>query len=416
LEGGFRALSPSIRISAAILTIAAIPSAVKEGRQGMARGWVLVYNGPKQVPAGTGRLKEGQLIMKHERIIAQFDIAGTLLSCEPFGAGLINETWRCSFRQAAGVRRYLLQRINRRVFTRPELVMENVETVTVHLAERLRKEGVADPASVSPVLIRTKDGRSSHVDEAGGHWRMFIFIEAGEVFDTVQSTGHAYEVGRGLGRFLALLSDLTPSRLHDTLPGFHHTPVYLRELDDSVREDRQVRVSAVRQELAFVDRRRHLAPLLLDALEAGKVPLRVVHNDPKVNNVLIDRMTGKALCLVDLDTVKPGTVLFDFGDCVRSAANPAGEDEPDLSRVVFDRVSYDAITRGYLDAAAAFLTKEELDLLPLSARVITFELGVRFLADHLRGDSYFKVRSPGHNLHRARVQFRLLESMEKAGL
>jgi Ser/Thr protein kinase RdoA (MazF antagonist) len=232
----------------------------------------------------------------------------------------------------------------------------------------------------------------------------------------VRGERHAYEVGRGLGRFQALLSDLPPARLHDTLPGFHHTQVYLRELDDAVRRDPQVRASAVRQEIAFVDRRRRLAPLLLDALAAGTVPLRVVHNDPKVNNVLIDRRTGRALCLVDLDTVKPGTVLFDFGDCVRSAANRAGEDAPDLQQVVFDRVSCDAITRGYLCAAAAFLTKKELDLLPLSAKVITYELGVRFLADHLRGDTYFKVRYPGHNLLRARVQFRLLESMEQAGL
>ncbi len=293
--------------------------------------------------------------------------------------------------------------------------MANVETVTEHLAARLRKEGVSDPTAFSPFLVRTRAGRSSFVDDLGEHWRVFIFIEAADVFDTVRDARHAREVGRGLGRFQALLSDLPPSRLHDTLPEFHHTPRYLAELDDAVRKDVQGRVSALRQELEFVDRHRRLAPLLLDAVEEGRVPVRVVHNDPKVNNVLIDRESGRALCLVDLDTVKPGTVLFDFGDCVRSAANPAGEDAVDLSQVAIDRSSAYAITRGYLEEAGGFLTAAERDLLPLSVRVITFELGIRFLADHLRGDTYFRVAHAAHNLHRARVQFRLLESIEASG-
>ena len=351
-----------------------------------------------------------------DRIIAHFNVPGTLADCEPFGAGLINETWRCSFREGASVRRYLLQRINRRVFARPELVMENVETVTEHLAARLRKEGAADPAAISPALVRARDGRSSFVDDEDGHWRMFLFIEAVDAFDKVKDVNHAYEVGRGIGRFQALLSDLDPVRLHDTLPGFHHTPRYLDELGDAVRTDLQGRASTAGQELAFVERHRPLAPLLLDAVAAGGVPLRVVHNDPKVSNVLIDRNSGRALCLVDLDTVKPGTALFDFGDCVRSAANPAGEDAADLAQVVFDRASYGAITRGYLEEAQVFLTADEKELLPLSVKVITFELGIRFLADHLRGDAYFRITRPGQNLQRARVQLRLLESMEKSGL
>ncbi len=350
-----------------------------------------------------------------DRIIAHFDIPGTLAVCEPFGAGLINETWRCSFRERDAVRRYLLQRINRRVFARPGLVMENVVTVTGHLASRLRKEGIADPAAVSPALVRTRGGRFSFVDDLGEQWRMFVFIEAGEVFDTVRDANHAYEVGRGLGRFQALLSDLDTALLHDTLPGFHHTPAYLLELDDAVRTDPQGRSSSVRQELDFADRHRRLAPLLLDAMGSGEVPVRVVHNDPKVNNVLIDRASGRALCLIDLDTVKPGTVLFDFGDCVRSAANPLGEDAADLAEVSLDRSYAEAIMQGYLEEAGGFLTAGERRLLPLSVRVITFELGIRFLADHLRGDTYFRISRPGQNLHRARVQFRLLESMEETG-
>jgi Ser/Thr protein kinase RdoA (MazF antagonist) len=288
--------------------------------------------------------------------------------------------------------------------------------VTEHLQARLRREGVADPASVTPALILTRDGRSHHVDGAGEYWRMFHFIETGEVFDIVRDAGHAHEVGRGLGRFQALVADLPPDRLHDTLPGFHHTPRYLGELDEAVRLDPKGRLAGAKAEVEFAQQRRQLAPLLTDLMESGRIPIRVVHNDPKVNNILIDRKTGKALCMLDLDTVKPGIVHFDFGDCVRSAANPAGEDARDLDSVAFDRSRYDALREGYMSEASSFLVQQEIDLLPISIRVITFELGVRFLADHLNGDVYFRASSSGHNLHRARVQFRLLESMESAGL
>jgi Ser/Thr protein kinase RdoA (MazF antagonist) len=244
---------------------------------------------------------------------------------------------------------------------------------------------------------------------------MFPYIENGTVFDIVQGPEHAFEVGRGLGRFQSLLSDLAPERLHDTLPDFHHTPRYLRELEDAARQDGNRRTAGAAEELAFVDQRRNLAPLLVDPLRSGRIPSRVVHNDPKVNNVLIHRGTGKAICMIDLDTVQPGIVHYDFGDCVRSAANPAGEDASELDRVSFDGSCYRAVREGYLSEASPFLGKEEIELLPVSVKVITFELGVRFLADHLRGDTYFRIRYPGHNLHRARVQFRLLERMEAAG-
>ncbi len=351
-----------------------------------------------------------------EPILSQFPVPGILVKAGRFGSGLINETFLCGFSDRGVVRNYILQHINKSVFKRPDLVMENVATVTEHLQARLRREGVADPASVTPALVRTRDGRYHHVDGAGEYWRMFHFIETGEVFDIVRDAGHAYEVGRGLGRFQALVADLPPGRLHDTLPGFHHTPRYLGELDEAVRKDLYGRRAEARAEVAFAQRRRQLAPLLTDLMESGRIPIRVVHNDPKVNNVLIDRRTGKALCMLDLDTVKPGIVHFDFGDCVRSAANPAGEDARDLDSVVFDRSRYDALREGYLSEASSFLEQQEIDLLPLSVRVITFELGVRFLTDHLNGDVYFHTRFSGHNLHRVRVQFRLLERMEAAKL
>ena len=350
-----------------------------------------------------------------ESILSQFDLPGSLVKAGRFGSGLINETWLCEFSDAGTVRKYILQHINRTVFSRPDLVMQNVVLVTEHLQSRLRQEGVSDPASVTPALVRARDGGSCHVDGSGEYWRMFHFIEEGLVFDTVQDNAHACEVGRGLGRFQALVSDLAPGRLHDTLPGFHHTPRYLAELDDAVRIDPQGRRATTDAEIAFVQERRKLAPLLTDLMSNNRVPVRVVHNDPKVNNVMVHAATGKALCMLDLDTVKPGIVHFDFGDCVRSASNPAGEDA-ELDNVAFDRSRYAALSRGYLDEARSFLTQAEIELLPASVKVITFELGIRFLADHLRGDTYFRVSRSGHNLHRSRVQFRLLEDMVAAGL
>lgn len=354
-------------------------------------------------------------MVQPEDILLDFPLPGALATIEKFGSGLINDTYLCTFREGHAVRKYVLQRINTSVFKRPVDVMENVEVVTQHIAARLRAEGVADPYTVTPALIHTRSGRSHHVDGAGCFWRVFHFIEDGIVFDRVRDVHHAHEVGRGLGRFQSLVSDLAPSRLNDTLPGFHHTQHYLEAYDDAVMRDDRGRAAGAKAEQEFVSRRRSLAPQLTEQMDSGRLPLRVVHNDPKVNNVMVHKHTGEALCMLDLDTVKPGIVLFDFGDCVRSVANPAGEDG-ELDRVTFDLPLYQAVTRGYLSEASSFLTQKERDLLPLSVRVITFELGLRFLADHLRGDTYFKVAYPSHNLHRARVQFKLLESIEAAAI
>lgn len=347
-------------------------------------------------------------------IIPQFAIRGTFTKSERFGSGLINDTYLCEFRDGNEIRKYILQRINTSVFKQPEQVMENVEIVTSHIVDKLRAQGVNDPYNHTLMLIRTRSRRSYLRDDTGGFWRAFHFIESCAVFDTVLDAKHAYEIGRGLGGFQALVADLAPDRLHDTLPGFHHTPQYLQEYDDAVRADGKSRVREVSDEMKFVGRKRSLAPLLTDPLDAGEIPLRVVHNDPKVNNILIHAVTREAVCMVDLDTVKPGIVHFDFGDCVRSAANPAGEDAQDVTTAGFDLSLFEAVTKGYLREAISFLTEKEIEMLPVSVKVITFELGLRFLTDYLRGDTYFKIKYPAHNLHRARVQFRLLESMEKA--
>ena len=355
------------------------------------------------------------MLHKPEDIIINFPVPGALATIEKFGSGLINDTYLCTFRDNDEIRRYVLQRINVAVFKRPADVMENVEVVTRHIAARLRAEGVADPYAVTPALIHARSGRSHHVDGSGSCWRVFHFIEDGMVFDQVKDVHHAHEIGRGLGRFQSLVADLAPSRLHDTIPGFHHTPRYLEEYDNAVMRDAGGRAAGAGAEREFVSRRRSLAPMLTEPMDSGQLPLRVVHNDPKVNNVMVRRDTGEALCMLDLDTVKPGIVHFDFGDCVRSVANPAGEDGH-LDQVTFDLPLFQAVTRGYLSEASSFLTRKEVDLLPLSVRVITFELGLRFFTDYLSGDLYFKVAYPEHNLHRARVQFKLLERIEAADL
>ena len=347
-----------------------------------------------------------------EAIISQFAIPGAFIKAERFGSGLINDTYRCTFDGGGEGRQYILQRINSSVFTHPEQVMRNVEAVTTHIVKRLRAEGVADPYAVTPALISTRSGRTFLHDDQGAYWRVFHFIEAGIVFDTVQHRGHAFEIGRGVGRFQALVADLPPSALFDTLPGFHHTPEYLKAYDDAVNADIGGRVAGAGPETEFVFQRRHLASTLTDLIDSNELPLRVVHNDPKVNNIMIHKTSGEVLCMLDFDTVKPGIVHFDFGDCVRSAANPAGENAGDLESVAIDMELFEAIAEGYLHEAGAFLAKKELALLPQSVKVITFELGIRFLADYLRGDTYFKIQYPTHNLHRARVQFKLLESIE----
>lgn len=346
-------------------------------------------------------------------IFSSFDIPGHLVGCEPFGSGLINDTWLCTAVQSGIEHRYIIQRINTSVFPSPVHVMENIETVTAHIASRLREKGASDPFTITPCLVPARSGLSYFIDGEGGFWRAFHFIESCVAYERVTEPWLAREVGVALGRFHALVSDLRPQMLHDTLPWFHHTPRYLKEFDD-VAKDGCGSAGGLRAEIAFVNERRNIVSLLIDAMDSGAISVRVVHNDPKVSNVLINTVTRKAISLIDLDTVKPGIIHFDFGDCARSVANPAGEDPKDFGDVRFDLRLFRELAAGYLEEAGGFLTKNEIHLLPASVKVITFELGLRFLTDHLKGDTYFKVGYPGQNLQRARAQFRLLEQIERA--
>lgn len=353
------------------------------------------------------------MVRMFETVLSRFFIPGTIVNVEPYGRGLINDTYRCHVDDSGTPRSYILQRLNPAVFAHPDEVMANVQIVSSHILLKVRAQGVAHPESVHPVLVPTRSGETFYRDKDGSLWRVFHFIESGLVFDTVQHKRHAREVGRALGKFHAFAADLNPATLSITVPDFHHTPRYLAEYEKAKNDDTKGRAGGVQHEHEFVIQRRALASVLADMVASGSLPVRVLHNDPKVNNVMFSATTHEALCMIDLDTVMPGTVAVDFGDCIRSAANPAGESPDDPATAVLDLELVEAITDGYLREAGSFLTPAEIAALPGAIKVITFELGLRFLADYLRGDTYFKVDSPTENLHRARVQFRLVESIEQ---
>ncbi|MBI4347956.1 MAG: aminoglycoside phosphotransferase family protein [Elusimicrobia bacterium] len=352
-----------------------------------------------------------------EAVAQKFDVAGRLIAVQPVAGGNVNDTYRAVFRTTFSEERIIVQRINRRVFTRPEWIMSNLRRVTDHVHRRLGREAPReDRVWQLPRIVRSRDGRDWVSDGQGGFWRALTLIASTVSHDRAQGPEHAFEAGTVLGQFHRLLSDLDPDLLRDTLPGFHVTPRYLERYDATRKTPgakRRVKASVEAARLArFVEDRRAFASVLEDARLRGDLKPRLIHGDPKVNNVLLDELTGKGTCIVDLDTVKPGLIHYDFGDALRSIANPAGEEEIDLAKVFFDTTLCEAFVRGYHSRARDFLTPHDRRYLFDSIRLISFELGLRFFEDYLAGDRYFKVRSEGHNLHRARVQFKLCESIE----
>lgn len=309
--------------------------------------------------------------------------------------------------------RFILQRINTQVFSRPELVMRNMRIVTEHMITRLH----ASPPGPGrrwevPRVLSTREGGDHWTGADGSFWRATSFIEA-ESFETIRDTDHAREVGYALGFFHTLLSDLPAGQLSDTLEGFHVTPRYLEHYDNVLRKYGPDNSSDVRYCRRFVDERRAFAPSLEDARAGGKLILRVIHGDPKVNNVMMDAGSRQAVSIVDLDTVKPGLVHYDIGDCLRSGCNPLGEETGRWQEVHFDTGCCRAILQGYLQTADEFLTGHDFEYLYESIRLIAFELGLRFFTDYLEGNVYFTVKGPEHNLARALVQFRLTRSIEE---
>jgi len=347
----------------------------------------------------------------------KFQVAGRLVMITPTGRGNVNDTYLAIFRTTFSEERVILQRINRRVFAHPEWIMENMRVLTEHVHRRLEAEAdAADRVWQLPRVIPARDGRDYYLDEDGEYWRAITLIGSAKSYETSQNAEHAMEAGTVLGQFHRLISDLEPGRLHDTLPGFHVTPLYLEKYDATLATDEaQARLDhsvEARRLRRFVEERRELAKVLETARSQGCLSVRLIHGDPKISNIMIDDFTGQGISIVDLDTVKPGLIHYDFGDALRSICNREGEDALTLSRVVFDVDLCEAFVRGYMEYARDFLTAEDRRYLYESIRLIAFELGLRFFQDYLAGNVYFKVRAPEQNLNRARVQFRLCESIE----
>jgi Ser/Thr protein kinase RdoA (MazF antagonist) len=346
-------------------------------------------------------------------IVAQFTFEGEFLEAQRCGIGHINGTYAARFRKTDGtVHRYILQRINHEVFKRPEELMHNIEKVTVHLRKKIIAAG-GDPERETLNLVPTVDGRAFYKTAEGDYWRAYIFIEGAQTYQVVAHLDHFYNAGKAFGKFQQLVSDFPAEQLYETIPDFHHTPKRFDAFVRSVESDARNRAQAARAEIEFVQQRAEEMPVLVDLLSRGELPRRITHNDTKFNNVMIDDETGEGICVVDLDTVMPGLPLYDFGDAIRSGANPAAEDEPDLAKVCMDLDLYESFARGYLETARDFLTPTEIAYLPFSARLMTLECGMRFLADYLDGDVYFGIHRPGHNLDRCRAQFKMVQDMEE---
>lgn len=345
------------------------------------------------------------------RVAEAFHGEGCVSAIDPLGSGNVNDTYLVN--SSAGLS--VLQRINTAVFQRPELVMHNLHQLSQHMQRKLRQ---GHPALGSrrwehPQLICTHMGDQTwHCCEAGGFWRSLSFIPEADTVDVIAGVKQARELGSGLGLFHTLISDLPVDTLADPLEGFHITPLYLEAYRRALASTDPPSGEADRFCRAFIHERRALAPLLEEAKQRGDLPLRPIHGDPKINNVMLDRSSGRAVALIDLDTVKPGLVHYDIGDCLRSCCNPLGEETTDLAGVAFDLPLAEAILEGYLAEVGPLLTAQEVALLPDAARLISFELGLRFYTDHLNGNVYFKARHPEHNLQRALVQFRLTASIE----
>lgn len=347
--------------------------------------------------------------LKHnvQTVAGHFSIPGEFLTAAPYGNGHINDTYAAVFNQDGMRVRFIAQRINHNIFKNPVALMDNVQRVTSHLGNKIA--GQPDQSRRVLALIPTCEGRSFYRDEQGNYWRVYNFIEKARTYDTVESPKQAFEAAKTFGEFQKLLSDLPAPRLHDTIPDFHHTPKRFAALEKAIEADSANRAKLAGAEIEFAVRRKAICGVLLD----GALPERVTHNDTKLNNVMLDELTGEGICVIDLDTVMPGLVLYDFGDMVRTTTSPAREDEQDLSKVTMQFPMFEALVRGYLASASEFLTAREKQFLAFSAKLITFEIGIRFLTDFLAGDTYFKVHRDGHNLDRCRTQFKLVESIER---
>ncbi|MBE0676280.1 MAG: aminoglycoside phosphotransferase family protein [Bacteroidales bacterium] len=346
-----------------------------------------------------------------EKLFSLFATEGEFRSCTPFGSGHIHDTFRVDTRDPA-TPDYILQRINDVVFRDVTGLQGNIMTVTRHIRGKLMSVPGSDHQRRCLTPIATREGRSWHTAPDGSHWRMFLYITNHRSYDIVDTEQKAYEGGRAIGQFTAMLADLPGESVTETIPDFHNTVRRIETFRRSLLADSAGRVSGVRAETGKILDRADKMSSIIRLGEQGLIPLRITHNDTKFNNVLLDD-DDKALCVIDLDTVMPGYVHYDFGDAIRTAASTATEDAEDLTTVALSLPLYRAWTRGFLSETNAILTPAEKEWLPFAPQLITYEQALRFLTDYIDGDIYYKISHSGHNLQRARTQLRLLESMEE---
>ncbi|MBK1832778.1 phosphotransferase enzyme family protein [Roseibacillus ishigakijimensis] len=359
-------------------------------------------------------MSEKRPIERIEEIANLFAIEGHLIEAEEVETGLINSTWLATYQNPRGqCSRFILQRINETVFGDPLEVMRNVECVTRHINEkvlRVKKDFGGHTLSLYP----GRKGSSFVKGPHGGIWRCYNFIEGCRTYDVVENTRQAYQAGHAFGAFQDLVSDLSPQEIIEVIPDFHNTPKRYENLLQAVAVDECDRVREVQAELAWIESMAGEMDKVTKLVAAGELPVRVTHNDTKINNVLFDMNSDEAMCVIDLDTVMPGLSLYDFGDLVRTSTNPAAEDERDLEKVCMRMPIFEALVEGYLEAVGEELTRREIELLPFSGCLISLELGMRFLTDYLSGDRYFRVKRPGQNLDRARTQLKLAREIAAA--
>src|SRR5882724_10398976 len=348
-----------------------------------------------------------------QEISKKFQIYGEILHAETLKIGHINETYTATYDQGGTRVRYIHQKINQTVFKNPAAVMKNVTRVTTHIRKKQEAQNIRDVTRRSLTVIPARDGKSFFQNGDSEVWRTFVFVEGVETYESVQSPQQAYQAGRAFGQFQQLLVDLPGRRLFETIPDFHNTRKRFSALLQAIQQDRFNRARDANPEIRFALKHEPVVDVILKAMAKGNIPERITHNDTKFNNVMLDVLTGEAMCVVDLDTVMPGCALYDFGDMVRTTTSPTLEDEPDLTKVRMQMPMFRKLAEGYLSTAGQFLTRTEKSFIAFSGKLITFEIGIRFLTDYLSGDTYFRIHRPGHNLDRCRTQFKLVESIER---
>ncbi len=353
------------------------------------------------------------LLQKARAAARKFRVAGEVTRCEIYGNGHIHDTFWVVAGEHGKTRRYIMQRVNDHVFTKPLEVMENIAAITDYLRAQMKGQGAAPDMREVLRLVRTADSAPYHIDPAGHIWRMYDSVEGAISYDEPTSTEMVYHSACCFGTFFTMLAGYPAETLHETIPRFHDTPARYAQLEEAAARDAHGRAAGAQKELAFARARHGQVRILADMQKSGALPTRVTHNDTKLNNVLLDEKTGRGVCVIDLDTVMPGLSAYDFGDAIRAGASTCAEDERDLSKCGLSLPLYEAYAKGFLECAGACLTEAEVDALPLGAKMMTLECGMRFLADHLNGDEYFKIHRAGQNLDRCRTQFCLVADMER---